>query len=179
MKSPGRNVELLSEGPAGEETRSRVGRAFSDAIKREWYLDNVHLGYRYLHSPVIIYEDEDPDQLTRDASETAVYTPTTQPGRRAPHAWLADGLSTHDHFGRSFVLVDTAPSSEGDCNEESFVLAARERGIPLEIVRWQVLEIATLYQVRYVLVRPDDTVAWRGDALPEDIPALLSTVSGH
>jgi hypothetical protein len=77
------------------------------------------------------------------------------------------------------VLVDTAPSSEGDCNEESFVLAARERGIPLEIVRWQVLEIATLYQVRYVLVRPDDTVAWRGDALPEDIPALLSTVSGH
>jgi hypothetical protein len=29
------------------------------------------------------------------------------------------------------------------------------------------------------LVRPDDTVAWRGDALPEDIPALLSTVSGH
>ena len=179
MKSPGRNDELLSEGPAGEETRARVGRAFSDAIKREWYLDNVHLGYRYLNSPVIIYEDEDPDQLTRDSSETAVYTPTTQPGRRAPHAWLADGRSTHDHFGRSFVLVDTAPASEGDCNEESFVLAARERGIPLEIVRWQVLEIATLYQVRYVLVRPDDTVAWRGDALPEDIPALLSTVSGH
>jgi hypothetical protein len=179
MKSPGRNDELLSEGPAGEETRARVGRAFSEAMKREWYLDNVHLGYRYLHSPVIIYEYEDPAQLILEASETAVYTPTTQPGRRVPHVWLADGRSTHDHFGRSFVLVDSAPGAQGGSNEESFVLAARERGIPLEIVRWKILEIATLYQFRYVLVRPDDTVAWRGDVLPEDLSALLATVTGH
>jgi hypothetical protein len=77
------------------------------------------------------------------------------------------------------VLVDTAPEAQGGSNEESFVLAARERGIPLEIVRWKILEIATLYQFRYVLVRPDDTVAWRGAVLPEDLSALLATVTGH
>jgi hypothetical protein len=30
-----------------------------------------------------------------------------------------------------------------------------------------------------VLVRPDDTIAWRGDALPADVTGLLDTVTGH
>ena len=31
--------------------------------------------------------------------------PSPRPGARAPHAWLAEGSSTLDLFGRSFVLL--------------------------------------------------------------------------
>ena len=59
----------------------------------------------------------------------------TRPGSRAPHVWLADGYSTLDLFGRSFVLfawVDSARcraarhggaaatcSARGDCNRRT------------------------------------------------------------
>ncbi len=176
MKSPGRNDKLLEDSEEGRATRERVGRAFSEAMKREWYLDNVHIGYRYLGSPVILYEPEDPEQLEREAAETARYTPTTQPGRRAPHAWLADGVSTHDHFGRTYVLVDTA--GEPDAKQAALRSAAHERGVPIETVCWTQDGLPGLYQRRYVLVRPDDTIAWRGNALP-DVVGLLDSVTGH
>ncbi|MCW2690182.1 MAG: 2-polyprenyl-6-methoxyphenol hydroxylase, partial [Mycobacterium sp.] len=35
-----------------------------------------------------------------------------------------------------------------------------------------------LYQRRLAMVRPDGHVAWRGDRLPADIPALLDVVRG-
>jgi hypothetical protein len=155
-----------------------VGKAFTEAMKREWYLDNVHVGYRYMGSPVITYEPEDPEQLAREAAETANYTPTTQPGRRAPHAWLADGRSTHDLFGKAYVLVDTG-SQQPDEREAALLDAAAARLVPLELVRWNDAQLGALYQKRYVLVRPDDTVAWRGSRLPADPAGLLATVTGH
>jgi 2-polyprenyl-6-methoxyphenol hydroxylase-like FAD-dependent oxidoreductase len=178
MKSPGRNDHLLEDSEEGRATRERVGRAFSEAMKREWYLDNVHLGYRYLGSPIVCYEAEDPEQLAREAAETAKYTPTTQPGRRAPHAWLADGRSTHDLFGRGYVLVDTGAGA-ADARRQALEAAARTRGVPLQVLQWSEGELPALYEKRYVLVRPDDTVAWRGDQLPSDPAALLATVTGH
>jgi hypothetical protein len=178
MKSPGRNDKLLEDSDEGRATRERVGKAFTENMKREWFLDNVHVGYRYLGSPVIAYEPEDPEQLAREAAETAKVTPTTQPGRRAPHAWLPDGRSTHDLFGRAYVLVDTG-TARPDEGEAALIDAAAARKVPLHVVRWPGPDMAALYQKRYVLVRPDDTVAWRGDRLPQDAAALVATVSGH
>jgi hypothetical protein len=178
MKSPGRNDKLLEDSDEGRATRERVGAAFSEAMRREWYLDNVHLGYRYLGSPVIVYEPEDAEQLAREAAETARYTPTTQPGRRAPHAWLPDGRSTHDLFGRAFVLVETGAGG-GDPLAERMARAAGERGIPFEHVHLAGATLAALYQRRYVLVRPDDTVAWRGERLPDDPAALIALAAGQ
>jgi 2-polyprenyl-6-methoxyphenol hydroxylase-like FAD-dependent oxidoreductase len=176
MKSPGRNDRLLEDSEEGRATRERVGKNFSEAMKREWYLDNVHVGYRYLASPVIVYEPEDAAQLEREAAETAKYTPTTQPGRRAPHAWLQDGRSTHDLFGRGYVLVDSgAPASREE--KASVRAAASAAKVPLEVVHLP--ELTALYQQRYVLVRPDDTIAWRGARLPADPDSLLATVTGH
>jgi 2-polyprenyl-6-methoxyphenol hydroxylase-like FAD-dependent oxidoreductase len=178
MKSPGRNEQLLEDNEEGRATRERVGRAFSEGMKREWYLDNVHLGYRYLGSPVIVYAPEDPEQLAREAAETARYSPSTQPGRRAPHAWLADGRSTHDLFGRAYVLVDTG---DGPPHPSVAALqqAALDGRVPLQVVRWSEGGLPSLYQRRYVLVRPDDTIAWRGDRLPEAPAALLAQITGH
>ncbi|WP_326972900.1 aromatic-ring hydroxylase C-terminal domain-containing protein [Caballeronia mineralivorans] len=35
-----------------------------------------------------------------------------------------------------------------------------------------------LYGARYALIRPDQHVAWRGDAMPADLDAVLETVTG-
>jgi 2-polyprenyl-6-methoxyphenol hydroxylase-like FAD-dependent oxidoreductase len=84
-----------------------------------------------------------PDGSEPPADDPMVYTPSAHPGCRAPHVWLAPGKSTLDLFGRDFVLLDLSTLNE---------------------------EARRLYERRYVLVRPDGHVAWRGDAPPgEDV----------
>jgi hypothetical protein len=101
------------------------------------------------------------------------YTPTTYPGARAPHAWIAEGKSTIDLFGRGFVLmrVDGADPS-------ALVAAAKSRGVPLQVFEIQDSSIAKLYERKLVLVRPDGHVAWRGDQAPSDPLAVIDAVRG-
>jgi Aromatic-ring hydroxylase, C-terminal len=129
----------------------------------------MHLGYRYEDSPVCI-----PDGTPPTLDDTRHYVPTARPGSRAPHVWLADGRSTLDLFGRSLVLLrlgarapDVAPLVQG----------ARERRIPLEVVSIDEPAVASVYERRLVLVRPDGHVAWRGDDLA-DPRVIINTVCG-
>lgn len=69
---------------------------------------------------------------------------------RAPHVWLSPGKSTLDLFGRDFTLLDLDKLG----NEEA----------------------RALYERRFVLVRPDGHVAWRGDAAPGE--AIQKRVRG-
>ena len=104
------------------------------------------------------------------------FVPVARPGTRAPHAWLADGRSTLDLFGRGFVLLrlGAAPPAA-----DALVAAARERGVPLAGRRsGRSGDIAALYERRLVLVRPDGHVAWRADVLPGDAIALVDKVRG-
>ena len=39
--------------------------------------------------------------------------------------------------------------------------------------------VANLYPARLTLIRPDQHVAWRGDAVPENVEAVLAMVTGH
>ena len=57
--------------------------------------------------------------------------------------------------------------------------AAADRGVPLRVVAVDDPAIARLYERRLVLVRPDGMVAWRADSLPDDVSALLATVTGN
>ncbi|TCK21469.1 FAD-dependent monooxygenase [Pseudonocardia endophytica] len=85
-------------------------------------------------------------------------------GARLQHRWLDDGRALHDLLGPGFTLLtpgDPAPS---------MVDAADAAGVPLA-VRRSPLD-------RYVLVRPDQHVAWQGDELPSDPHALLDRVRG-
>jgi hypothetical protein len=56
--------------------------------------------------------------------------------------------------------------------------AAADIGIPLHVVAIDDPAVARLYERRLVLVRPDGMVAWRADTLPDDVAALVGTVSG-
>ena len=56
--------------------------------------------------------------------------------------------------------------------DESGEAAARERGLPLAVVTLTEPEVRAVYERRLVLVRPDDHVAWRADAVPTNALAV-------
>ena len=56
--------------------------------------------------------------------------------------------------------------------------AAAQRKMPLEVVTLREPEVLQRYERRFVLVRPDGHVAWRGDKIPADVEALLDRVRG-
>jgi len=177
LAAPG-NSDLDQPTEAGRATRKRVGKYLDAGLKREWFSTNMHLGNRYLDSPVIAYDEvEDPSVLAAEYAEPSIYTPSSRPGARAPHAWMRDGRSTLDLFGDGFVLLCFADADEQAARQTLPPQAAACR-MPLRIEHLREHEIANLYDKRFVLVRPDGHVAWRGDSLPDNTAALFRRVVG-
>jgi 2-polyprenyl-6-methoxyphenol hydroxylase-like FAD-dependent oxidoreductase len=162
--------DLLDDTPQGAATREKVGREFSETMRREWFTLGAHLGYRYENSPVCWS-----DGSAAPPDDPRAYMPTARPGHRAPHAFLADGRSTLDLFARGFVLIGFA----ADAAEAAPLLeAARKRHLPLTFAAIAEPHIAALYERKFALVRPDGHVAWRGDRMPEDALCVIDVVRG-
>lgn len=158
-------------GPDGDAARKEYGDWYTETMKPEWYSIGVHLGFTYYDSPVICR-----DGTTAPPDLVSDYLQTGRPGHRAPHAWLKDGRSTLDLFGRGFVLVRLVPDAPDGM---SFLDAGRTSGLPLEVVSLDEPGLGALYGAKLALIRPDGHVAWRGDALPENIHAVIDTVRGY
>lgn len=161
--------KLLEDGPEGESVRRELGEQLMEALKIEWESWGVQLGYRYDDSPIVVPDGTEP--VPDDPSE---YIQTARPGSRAPHAWLRDGRSTLDLFGRGFVLLRFDASHDSGALE----VAAREVGMPLVVVDIDDPNIRKLYGADLVLVRPDGHTAWRADAMPSEPRLLVDTVRG-
>lgn len=175
MKQASNSHRLDEDSEVGAAERIKVGQALGEGLKREWFSLNMHLGNRYADSPVCVYsENEDREQIVAEYNDGVNYRPTTRAGCRAPHAWLADGRSTLDLFGRGYVLL----SFTKDDTAQRLADAARDARVPLTLHAIDEPAVAALYEKRHVLVRPDGHVAWRGDALPADPMALFATISG-
>ena len=81
---------------------------------------------------------------------------------------MKDGSSLYDHFGKGFTLI----SLDDEINGESLAAAAKERGIPFQVLTTSGSDRETLlelYEAWAALVRSDHHVAWRGHQLPSDI----------
>jgi len=112
-------------------------------------------GYRYTSSAVVT-EPSTPDTLVEDPR-----TPSGRPGLRAPHAWLAGGLSTTDLCVTGFTLL-TGPDGDG------WSAAASSAGIAVRRLRDEdALTAYGLTRTGASLIRPDGFVAWRAATLPE------------
>ena len=162
--------EIFQPGAVGDAARADYGRWFTETMRHEWFTIGFHLGYRYDTSPIIIADDTPAPPL-----ETSTYTQTARPGARAPHAWLPDGRSTLDLFGRGFTLLRLGKDAP---NGEALRAAAAAAGVPLDVAALDLPAVSALYRSRLVLVRPDGHVAWRADAEPDDSGALIDRVRG-
>ncbi|MBW8635624.1 FAD-dependent monooxygenase [Hoeflea sp. WL0058] len=142
----------------GATRRSEAAEAVKQVKAPEFYPLGVVLGYRY-ESPVILSEKGDKPP----AFSVTQYRPSTCPGSLAPHAWLPDGSSLYDHFGKGFTLLRLDQPLEDQ--EQDLIEAARAIGMPLTIYAPESLAVSALYRTRYALVRPDQYIAWRGESL--------------
>lgn len=179
MKGAMAGGPLFENSNEGRETRRRLRKYFDEGLRREWFSLNMHLGNRYIDSPIIEYSEiEDPALIEAEYHEAIIYNQSTRPGARAPHGWLSDGRSTLDLFGDGFVLL-TFTQADEDAARAAFEPAAQARSIPLRVLRIDQHDIANLYDRRFVLVRPDGHVAWRDEELPADAARALAKFTGH
>jgi 2-polyprenyl-6-methoxyphenol hydroxylase-like FAD-dependent oxidoreductase len=160
---------LTEDSETGARHRSEIGERLLQAIGPEFRTVGLQLGYRYEGSSICM-----PDGTPEPPDDPAEYTPSARPGSRAPHAWLSDGRSTLDLFGRGFTLLRFPGAPPGDAIER----AARKCGVPLTALALDEPEAALLYERKLVLVRPDGHVAWRGNESPRDAAALIDRVRG-
>jgi 2-polyprenyl-6-methoxyphenol hydroxylase-like FAD-dependent oxidoreductase len=159
---------LEQDGAEGEAARSALGARLYRHAASEFDIPGIHLGVFY-SSPVVVAEGAPPpDDWHR-------YAPSAAPGARAPHVWLADGVSIFDHLGRDFTLV----RFDANVDARPIEAAALRRGVPLAVLDVASDEARDLYARDLALVRPDHHVAWRGNAPPGDADALLARVAGH
>jgi flavin-dependent monooxygenase StaC len=174
---------LHDDGPRGEQVRAAVAELLErSGARRELEAPGIHLGFTYRSS--IVCTEPGPQGEPHD------WRQSTTPGARAPHAWLEPGKSTLDLFGRGFVLLcfgTSGSTSDGTTDRSTdgttdgiaaAVNAFAGRRIPLDTTVCHDPEVAELYERRFVLVRPDGHVAWRGDELPAQLDELVDKVRG-
>ncbi|MDO9406674.1 MAG: FAD-dependent oxidoreductase [Polaromonas sp.] len=160
---------IEDEGEMGALARERAGRALYELNVQQYCCAGLNFGYFYDRSPVIAYDGETPP-----AYGMARFTPSTVPGCRTPHLWLADGRSLYDAMGPDYTLLRTEPTLD----VRPLLQAARQRGMPLALLDVVSDEAAALYPMPLLISRPDQHVAWRGRASPTDSLALIDRLRG-
>jgi 2-polyprenyl-6-methoxyphenol hydroxylase-like FAD-dependent oxidoreductase len=162
--------EIQDDSPEGEAARKQVGEAAYKLHVQQFACAGLNYGYFYSDSPLIAYDEEEAPVYTMYD-----YTPSTVPGCRVPHFWLADGSSLYDRLGNDYTLlrfdqsVDVAPLLE----------AARAFGVPMALLDIEETPRPEPYRHSLCLSRPDGHVAWRGDELPAPPEQLIDTITGR
>jgi 2-polyprenyl-6-methoxyphenol hydroxylase-like FAD-dependent oxidoreductase len=161
---------LDGDGPEGERLRASVAKLIQTDKRREFFSLGLVLGHVYEGSPIVV-----PDGAAPYEPQVESFTPTARPGARAPHAWLPDGSSLFDKFGMELTLLSFDPNADTRKGEA----AAARRGIPVRVVVVDDRSVRELYGSALALVRPDQVLVWRGDALPAEPGEILDIVTGR
>ncbi|MDH7796166.1 MULTISPECIES: FAD-dependent monooxygenase [unclassified Beijerinckia] len=162
---------LEDPGEIGAAIRREVAETILATKAREFKTLGVVLGSHYAHSPIVAEEKGEPPPQS-----VGLYTPTAYPGCLAPHQWLKDGRSLYDLFCTGYTLLVLSDDAEG---VDRFRAAAAEQRVPLTIVKPGDTRLPRRYEAKLALIRPDQHVAWRGNAAPDDITALFARVTGR
>ncbi|KAJ0306611.1 hypothetical protein COL516b_004404 [Colletotrichum fioriniae] len=135
----------------------------------------IEMGYRY-NSHIVLHREDDGSE---PPSDPRCYTPTTWPGGRPPHLFLSDGTAIFDKFGRHWSLLCF---TDTDVGQYHIVQAASDLGLSLSLINLSgEAQARALYERTLLLIRPDQHVAWRAEAV-ESLAiayAVLRAVSGH
>ncbi|MFN4362143.1 MAG: FAD-dependent oxidoreductase [Hylemonella sp.] len=162
------NIEALDD--EGAQSRTLIGQEAYDLNVQQFCCAGLNYGYFYQGSPILADDKESSPGYTMGD-----FTPSTVPGCRVPHFWLADGRSLYDAFGPVYTLlrldarVDAGP----------LLAAAQARGVPVELLDLQGQPgLPEAYRHALVLCRSDQHVVWRGDAVPAEPGELVEMMRG-
>ena len=160
---------LFEDSDMGRTLRAQVNMMV-DSQKIEFSAHDIELGFKYEKGFLV------PDGSEAPESDPfgQIYTPTTRPGHRLPHAWLERGdevLSTHDLVkGQvTFALITDERGGEWVSAAKRAALAHGVNVVAAQIGvhphlrdyddQWQ--KVKGVKAGGAVLVRPDNIVAWR------------------
>jgi len=159
--------DIEADTESGEKARERAGHRIQKGKLSEFYVLGTVLGDCYANSPVI-----DRKGLAEPPRDFLNYVPRSEPGCRAPHAWLHDGSSLFDHFGVGLTLLASSLDHDG---VEAARNEAQRLGIPLTVICPDEPGVRNLYAHGLTLIRPDQHIAWTGDIWTDGV---LSSVTG-
>jgi len=157
--------------PEGAAARENLVRVASVEQPKSNEMIGAELGYRYVDSPIVCAIPGGPEHRFR------VYEPSTWPGARLPHVWLADGTPMQDHIPyEGYTLLRL-----GGTNADTSALekALRALGAPLAVLDMPDDAPRQVYGHDLLLLRPDLHVVWRGNRPPEDPGNVAATVTGY
>jgi 2-polyprenyl-6-methoxyphenol hydroxylase-like FAD-dependent oxidoreductase len=153
------------------ETRANLARvAYAEQPKSNEMI-GAELGYRYVASPLVW-----PEPGEGPAHDFIEYRPTTFPGARLPHVWLADGSAVQDRIGYDlrYTLVRF---SDRDANGLANGFASLRA--PFRVLDLRDERARELYGRDLILLRPDLHIAWRGNRMPDEPLQIAKMATGH
>lgn len=156
--------------PAGVAIRKVMGAKLNKLNVPQFAPEGLNFGYFYERSPIISYDEEKAPTYTMGS-----VTPSTVPGCRMPHFWLAPGVSVYDRLGPAYTLLRFNPNTD----IEPIVDAARAGRMPLETLDVPPQSGDPAFKHDLLIVRQDQHVAWRGNAVPADPSRLIDTLCGR
>lgn len=164
-------IRVPADAPAAsaKAARAEIRSKIHDAKAAEYFTLDLVLGHRYTNSPVICESE-----ATAAGTDEDRWATTIRSGGRLPHVWLEPGRSTLDCVGPTFTLLQL-----GAADPAALVRAADHVGVPLTVVDLHEYGLDTRLGAELIIVRPDQYVAWHGEAAPADAAALLQRVAGY
>ena len=148
--------EIEDDTPAGEAARRRAGDSYAAHGRAEFNIPGITFGGRYDGSPAIVSDGTSPPP-----DKPNEYVPTACPGGRPPHVWMPDGRSLYDLFDFEWTLMAFRPIEAPG----------------VKVLLLQSSEVRDLYGADFVLIRPDQIVAWRGNS-PAQAQVMLRKICG-
>ena len=161
------NIE--EDSTEGEAMRAKLGQAAYDLNVQQYCCAGLNFGTFYESSPIIFHDGEAAPGYTM-----ANFTASTVPGCRTPHLWLGEGRGLYDAMGPEYTLLRL----NRDIDVSPFLFACHEKGVPLSVLDLDGVTTPSSYRHGLVLSRPDQHVAWRGNALPDNCDNLSDLIRG-
>jgi 2,4-dichlorophenol 6-monooxygenase len=175
-------AKMLADTPDGESRRAMIREVFR--IQRaEYAAHDLEMGFSYSSGAVV--DDHSPLPV-RDPM-MSVYTPTSRPGSRLPHAWLEHNgsrVSTHDLIPHGGFLLLTDPAG-GEWVDAAAKLA-EQTGVTIAAVPvggpgqpqdpggdWR--RTREIGDGGAILIRPDGHVAFRAMHLSPTVAGDLAS----
>lgn len=123
----------------------------------------------YRGSPIVIGGKGETNAIGRHSFRA-------QAGHHLAPAKLASGENVFERLGSGFTLICRGEASE---QSNAFVDAAELIGLPLTILATGTGGESERYQAQFVLVRPDQFVAWVSNEMPAEATSVLRRAIGR